>query len=262
MFLKAVHLTISQDWNKPKGRIPPSRCGVIPANVIVWRSCIRRPIKKERRKIFELVAALLQPSSNHMMWETTIYLYNPGNVDGHGTDSVRVTGWAISPNIDDIAQTLMTPRIRLTNKHHICVVYVIPLPSPKCTEDIRNGSPPRVLLTLVTHFDLRVISCTPGDVPISTWTTASTHSKLQNYRDEKGPRLNLCRYSLLHLECHHLISNLNWWSSSLGLFYPILLKRDQGDWHWRVSLNDTPNAIVCTLSLLKVIKLISCLVYQ
>ena len=32
-------------------------------------------------------------------------MYNPGNVDGHVTDSVRVAGWAISPNIDDTPDT-------------------------------------------------------------------------------------------------------------------------------------------------------------
>jgi len=40
--------------------------------------------------------------------------------------------------------------------------------------------------------------------------------------------------------------NLNRWSSSLGLFYHVRLKRDQGDWNWRLRLNDTPNAIGCT----------------
>jgi len=41
-------------------------------------------------------------------------------------------------------------------------------------------------------------------------------------------------------------SNLNWWSSPLGLFYHVLLKRDQGDWDWKLRLNDFPNAIGCT----------------
>ena len=41
-------------------------------------------------------------------------------------------------------------------------------------------------------------------------------------------------------------SNLNWWSSSLGLFSHVPLKRDQGDWDWRLRLTNTPNAIGCT----------------
>jgi len=41
------------------------------------------------------------------------------------------------------------------------------------------------------------------------------------------------------------LSNLNRWSSSLGLFYHVQLKRDQGDWDWRLRINDTPNAIGC-----------------
>jgi len=43
-------------------------------------------------------------------------------------------------------------------------------------------------------------------------------------------------------------SNLNRWSSSLGLFYHVPLKRDQWDWAWRLRLNDTPNAIGYTSS--------------
>ena len=38
-------------------------------------------------------------------------------------------------------------------------------------------------------------------------------------------------------------SNLNPWSSTLGLFYHVPLQRDQGDWDWRLRSNDTPNAI-------------------
>ena len=42
-------------------------------------------------------------------------------------------------------------------------------------------------------------------------------------------------------------SNLNRRSSSLGLFYHIPLKRDQGDEDWRLRFyNDTPNATGCT----------------
>jgi len=41
-------------------------------------------------------------------------------------------------------------------------------------------------------------------------------------------------------------SNLNWWSSSPGLFSHVPLKRDQGDWDWRLRFNDNPNAIGCT----------------
>jgi len=43
------------------------------------------------------------------------------------------------------------------------------------------------------------------------------------------------------------ISNLNQWSSSLGVFCHVPLKRDQRDWDWRSDLNDTPSAIDCTL---------------
>ena len=42
------------------------------------------------------------------------------------------------------------------------------------------------------------------------------------------------------------ISNLNRWSSSLGLFCHVPVKRDQWDWDYRLRLNDTPNAIGCT----------------
>jgi len=41
-------------------------------------------------------------------------------------------------------------------------------------------------------------------------------------------------------------SNLNRWSSSPGLFCHVPLKRDQGEWDWRLRLNDSPNAIGCT----------------
>jgi len=41
-------------------------------------------------------------------------------------------------------------------------------------------------------------------------------------------------------------SNLNWWSSSLGLFYHVPLKRDYEDWDSRLRLNDPPNAIAYT----------------
>jgi len=41
------------------------------------------------------------------------------------------------------------------------------------------------------------------------------------------------------------ISNLIRCSTSLGLFGHVPLKRDQGDWDWRLGLNDTPNAIGC-----------------
>jgi len=40
-------------------------------------------------------------------------------------------------------------------------------------------------------------------------------------------------------------SILNWCSRSLGLFYHVLLKRDQGNWDWRLRCNDTSNAIGC-----------------
>jgi len=43
-------------------------------------------------------------------------------------------------------------------------------------------------------------------------------------------------------------SNLNRCSSSLGLFCQVLWKRDQGDWDWRLRLNDTPNATGWTKS--------------
>jgi len=42
-------------------------------------------------------------------------------------------------------------------------------------------------------------------------------------------------------------SNLNRWSNSLGLFYHVPLNRDQGDWDWRLRLNDTPNATGCII---------------
>jgi len=42
-------------------------------------------------------------------------------------------------------------------------------------------------------------------------------------------------------------SKLNRWSSSLGLFYHVPLKRDQGDWDWdwRLRLDGAPYAIGC-----------------
>jgi len=43
-------------------------------------------------------------------------------------------------------------------------------------------------------------------------------------------------------------SNLNRWSRYPLLFYHVFLKRDQGDWDWRLRLNDTPNAIGFTTS--------------
>jgi len=44
------------------------------------------------------------------------------------------------------------------------------------------------------------------------------------------------------------ISHLNRESSSLGLFCHVPLKRDQGDWDWRLRWNVTPNAIGCNTS--------------
>jgi len=44
------------------------------------------------------------------------------------------------------------------------------------------------------------------------------------------------------------ISNLNRSSSSLSLFCHVPLKRDQWDWDWRLRLNDTPDAIGCTVT--------------
>jgi len=38
-------------------------------------------------------------------------------------------------------------------------------------------------------------------------------------------------------------SNLNWCSSSPGLFYHVPLKRDRGDWDWRLRWNVTRNTI-------------------
>jgi len=49
----------------------------------------------------------------------------------------------------------------------------------------------------------------------------------------------------MHLECQFFILNKRW-SSSLGLFYHVPLKRDHGDWDWRLGVNDTPSAIGCT----------------
>jgi len=39
------------------------------------------------------------------------------------------------------------------------------------------------------------------------------------------------------------VSNLNRWSSSLGLFCHVLLKRDQRDGDWKLRVNDAPNTI-------------------
>ena len=41
------------------------------------------------------------------------------------------------------------------------------------------------------------------------------------------------------------ISNLNRWSSSLGLFYHVPLKRDQGDWDWKTKCHSKCNRL-CT----------------
>ena len=45
----------------------------------------------------------------------------------------------------------------------------------------------------------------------------------------------------------HSFSNPNRWSSSLGLFCHVPLKRDQRHWDWRLRLNDTANAIGCPM---------------
>ena len=42
-----------------------------------------------------------------------------------------------------------------------------------------------------------------------------------------------------------LFSNLHRWSNSLGLFCHVPLKRDQGEWDWRLRLSDTPDATDC-----------------
>ena len=44
------------------------------------------------------------------------------------------------------------------------------------------------------------------------------------------------------------VSNLNRWSSSLGLIYHVPLKRDQGDQEWTLRFNETLNAIGCIIS--------------
>jgi len=60
------------------------------------------------------------------------------------------------------------------------------------------------------------------------------------------------RYNMLYCTAYCIwsviswISNLNRCSSSLGLFYHVPSKRDQGDWDWRLRLNDTTNWIGCT----------------
>jgi len=43
------------------------------------------------------------------------------------------------------------------------------------------------------------------------------------------------------------ISNVNRCSNSLGLLCHVSFKKDQGDWDWRLRLNNTPNAIGCSL---------------
>jgi len=49
------------------------------------------------------------------------------------------------------------------------------------------------------------------------------------------------------------ISKLNRLSSSLRLFRHVQLKRDELDWEWRMRLNDTPNAIGCTMGRLRLV---------
>ena len=65
-------------------------------------------------------------------------------------------------------------------------------------------------------------------------------------------------HSLLHLECHFFILKHRW-SSSPGPVDHVPLKRDQGDWEWRLRFNDTPNAIGCIsyiyISFMKIIHL-------
>ena len=53
-------------------------------------------------------------------------------------------------------------------------------------------------------------------------------------------------YHILHFSVIFSFSNLNRWSSSLGLFHNVPWIRDQRDWDWRSKLKHTPNAICCT----------------
>jgi len=57
-------------------------------------------------------------------------------------------------------------------------------------------------------------------------------------------------------------SNLNRWSSSLGLFYHVPLKRDQGDWNWRLRYDDTPNAIGFTEHTVLFSQVFVCLIWS
>ena len=49
-------------------------------------------------------------------------------------------------------------------------------------------------------------------------------------------------------ESFFFILNLNRWSSCLGLFCHVPLKRDQWDRDWRLRINNTSNAIGCILN--------------
>ena len=77
------------------------------------------------------------------------------------------------------------------------------------------------------------------DCPI--YVSKAEISSLSNIRDMEFE----IWYSLLHLERLTSFSNLNRWSSFLGLFYHAPLKRDQDDWDCRLRFNDSPNVLGC-----------------
>ena len=83
------------------------------------------------------------------------------------------------------------------------------------------------------------------------FTCEYSHWALKAQVNPKSDYADQVKYSLLHLECRFIWSVvssfliLNRWSSYLGLFYHVPLKREQGDRDWRLRLEDTPNAMGC-----------------
>ena len=77
----------------------------------------------------------------------------------------------------------------------------------------------------------------------STLHHTETHcNTLQHIVMTKDNQLTVCTAYCI---CS-VMSSFSIRPSSLGLFCHVPLKRDQGDWDWRLRFNDTPNAIGCT----------------
>jgi len=95
------------------------------------------------------------------------------------------------------------------------------------------------------------LTCLSSSLGLFTGHSPQKSPRLSGSFAERDQKLKASYTSLppytAYCTCNAIssVSNLNWWSSSLGLFCHVPLKRDPWDWDWRLRLNDSPNAIGC-----------------